>query len=226
MTEYHDDKFISELEQKLGNNKFDFVKEFHYQDISPMVILNIEFYDGTELKIEMTKLRDGYWICEHCGNIFSFYSKICSECNNINKIRKYDPLKEEKEIEMIYKDKIKLIEFEQEILKLLAIKDQINESKKIKRKVRSFMESNRETSSMNFYYINLKKKLLIFLQSDNAYSETSQKPLRIEKLKETNFVYKILEKKPEIIENNKYLVYLREKDHERDIILNLKDYKK
>ena len=191
-----------------------------------MVILNLEFYDGTELKIEMTKLRDGYWICEHCGNIFSFYSKICSECNNINKIRKYDPLKEEKEIEMIYKDKIKLIEFEQEILKLLAIKDQINESKKIKRKVRSFMESNRETSSMNFYYINLKKKLLIFLQSDNAYSETSQKPLRIEKLKETNFVYKILEKKPEIIENNKYLVYLREKDYERDIILNLKDYKK
>jgi len=220
MKEYQDDKFISDLEQKLGNNQFDFIKNFHYQDISPTVILDLEFYDGTELKIEITKLRDGYWICEYCGKTSSYYEKICSECNNINKKSKYDPSKEEKEIEMISKEKIKLLEFEQEILKLLTIKDQINKLKKIKAKVRNFMESNRETPHINLYYINLKKRLLIFLQSDNAYSKTHQKPLRIEKLKRNNFIYKILDEKPEILKEYNSIIYLRDPNYERDIILN------
>lgn len=222
---FQDDKFISDLEQKLDNNQFDFVKDFHYQDISPTVILTLEFYDGTELKVEITKLRDGHWICEYCGNISSHYEKVCSECNNINKINKHDPLKEEKEIELISKDKIKLLEFEREILRLLEIKDQISELRQIKKKARTFMESNRETPHMNLYYINLKKKLLIFLQSDNAYNKTHQKPLRIEKLKKNNFIFKILNKKPEILKEHN-LIYLRDLNYQRDIILNLENNKK
>lgn len=45
---------------------------------------------------------------------------------------------------MVLRNSINPLEFEQEILELLSIKDQINELKKIKKRVRVFMESNRE----------------------------------------------------------------------------------
>jgi hypothetical protein len=122
---------------------------------------------------------------------------------------------------MVLRNSINPLEFEQEILELLSIKDQINELKKIKKRVRVFMESNRESPHINLYYINLKKELLIFLQSDNAYSKDHRKPLRIEKLKKNSFIYKILNNQPEILTESKGIIYLRDQNYGRDIILNL-----